>query len=129
MKLKGGFNLERDNVKKIIKEWILRIENDEILPDNIEALNFGLFEPYGIELIGAKEYDAEDDDWACEEDFIPKERQCDELNIDNECNWEIVLNEMQMILKELVDELKELPLLNVNHITTGFCDGDLIVVK
>ncbi|MBU3103948.1 hypothetical protein [Clostridium gasigenes] len=107
----------------------MRINNEEVLPDNIEALNFGSFEPYGIELIGAINYDEEDDDWACEEDFILKERKCLELNIDNECNWETVLNEIQMILKELVDELKELLLLNVNHITTGFCDGDLIVVK
>ncbi|MDS0527415.1 hypothetical protein NNC19_17120 [Clostridium sp. SHJSY1] len=121
--------MERDNVKKIIKEWILRINNEEALPNDIESLNFGLFEPYGIELIGALNYDAEDDDWACEEDFIPKERECPELNIDSDCDWETVLNEIQMILKELVDELSDLSLLNVNHITTGFCDSDLVVVK
>lgn len=123
------FALERGNVKKVIKEWILRINNEEVLPDDIEALNFGLFEPYAIELVGALTYDAEDDDWACEEDFIPNERQCPELNIDYEYDWETVLSEIQIILKELVDELKDLPLLNVKHITTGFCDGDLIVVK
>ncbi|AQR91711.1 hypothetical protein [Clostridium saccharobutylicum] len=121
--------MERDKVKKIIKEWILRINNEEVLPDNIEALNFGLFEPYGIELIGALIYDAEDDDWACEEDFIPKERECPKLNVDYECDWRNVLNEIHMILKELVDELKELPLFSVKHITTGFCDGDLVVVR
>lgn len=121
--------MEKYNVKKVIKEWILKINNEKVLPDNIEALNFGLFQPYGIELIGALIYDADDDDWACEEDFIPKERVCSELNIDDECDWKTVLNEIQIILEELVDELKGLPLLNVKHITTGFCDGDLIVVK
>ncbi|MDF2858168.1 MAG: hypothetical protein K0Q87_4019 [Neobacillus sp.] len=43
----------------------------EVLPKEIKALNTGLFSPYGIELIGAKVYDPEDDDWACEEDFVP----------------------------------------------------------
>jgi hypothetical protein len=116
-------------IKETIKDWILRINDEEILPENIKALNFGIFEPYGIELIGSSTYDEEDDDWACEEDFVPEERVCNELNISGEYDWETVLNEIQLILKELIDELKDLPLLNVIHITTGFSDGDLVVVK
>ncbi len=123
------FILDRVFIKDTIKDWILRINDTEILPNNIKALNFGIFEPYGIELIGSSTYDEEDDDWACEEDFVPEERVCNELNISGEYDWETVLNEIQLILKELVDELKDLPLLNVNHITTGFSDGDLVVVK
>lgn len=123
------FILDRVFIKDTIKDWILRINDEEILPENIKALNFGIFEPYGIELIGSSTYDEEDDDWACEEDFIPEERVCNELNISGEYDWETVLNEIQLILKELIDELKDLPLLNVIHITTGFSDGDLVVVK
>ncbi|MBU5316356.1 hypothetical protein KQI30_08740 [Clostridium bornimense] len=121
--------MERDNVKKIIKDWIMRVNDENILPEDITALNFGLYEPYGIELIGSESYDEEDDDWACEEDFIPDERDCPDLNIDDKYDWETVLNEIVIILKELVEELEELPLLNVDHITTGFSDGDLVVVK
>jgi hypothetical protein len=123
------FILDRVFIKDTIKDWILRINDEEILPENIKALNFGIFEPYGIELIGSSTYDEEDDDWACEEDFVPEERVCNELNISGEYDWETVLNEIQLILKELIDELKDLPLLNVIHITTGFSDGDLVVVK
>ncbi|WP_238907217.1 hypothetical protein [Clostridium sp. YIM B02506] len=121
--------MDRVFIKETIKDWILRINDEEVLPENIEALNFGIFEPYGIELIGSSTYDAEDDDWACEEDFVPEERVCNELNISHEYEWETVLNEIQLILKELIDELKDLPLLNVDNITTGFSDGDLVVLK
>ena len=44
--------MERDSVKKIVKEWIMRVNDENILPEDIIALNFGLYEPYGIELIG-----------------------------------------------------------------------------
>lgn len=121
--------MDWDRVKQIVKEWILRINESEILSDGIVALNFGLFEPYGVELVGSSCYDPNDDDWACEEDFIPEERTCPDLDIDDDCSWEMVLEEMENILKELVQELRELPVLNIAHITTGFGDGDLLVVK
>ncbi|WPC39927.1 hypothetical protein [Clostridium sp. JS66] len=121
--------MNREHVKDIIKAWIQRINEGEVLSKDIVALNFGLYEPYGIELIGSANYDEEDDDWACEEDFVPIERNCPDLDIDDTYEWESVLKEIESILKELVQELKELPILQVEHITTGFCDGDLIVVK
>lgn len=120
--------MDRDNLKKTIKGWLLKIDKEDILPDDIIALNFGLYEPYGIELIGAEVYDPDDDDWACEEDFEPKQRSCD-LNIPKTETWEDVLNNVVIVLKELMDELKDIQLLNVRHITTGFSDGDLVVVK
>ena len=36
-------------LKDEIKEWILRINEDEIVPKSLKALNFSLSEPYGIE--------------------------------------------------------------------------------
>ena len=121
--------MDKERVKDIIKEWIQRINEDEILPKDVVALNFGLYESYGIELIGSANYDEEDEDWACEEDFVPMERSCPDLGIDDTYDWESVLKEIETILKELVQELKDLPILKVEHITTGFCDGDLILVK
>ncbi|MHC1686074.1 MAG: hypothetical protein AB6733_24620 [Clostridiaceae bacterium] len=116
-------------LKECIKKWIISINDEEKLPKDIVALNFGLYEPYGIELIGAKEYDAEDDDWACEEDFEPNQRDCADFEIDSELEWEDVLDIVVKILKELTVELGDLDILKVQHITTGFCDGDLVVVK
>lgn len=51
--------------------------------------------------------------------------------IENSINigWEDFLNTIAQILKELTTELKDLDILRVEHITTGFCDGDLVVVK
>lgn len=71
-------------IKECIKKWLISINDEEKLPKDIVALNFGLYEPYGIELIGAKEYNAEDDDWACEEDFEPNQRDCPNFEIDDD---------------------------------------------
>ncbi|EGK8183289.1 hypothetical protein IO457_001756 [Campylobacter coli] len=121
--------MDRKRIKQSIKEWILEINRQEALPKGIVALNFGLFEPYGIELIGAENYDENDDDWACEEDFVPKLRICPALEIPSDLEWESVLELMIDILKELVMELKHIKLLQVPHISTGFCDGDLEIIK
>jgi len=122
-------NQEYTKLKQCIKDWIVSINREEKLPKGIKALNFGLFEPYGIELIGAKEYDSEDDDWACEEDFVPEHRECPNVEVYEDIGWEDFLNTVVQILVELIEELKELDILKVEHITTGFCDGDLVVVR
>lgn len=122
-------DIDKEDLKEKIKYWILDIDKIEELAEDITALNFGLFEPYGIELIGSKIYDKENDDWACEEDFVPKNRTCPNISILEDIDWEIVLETMTEILKEIVYELKDTKLLNVKNITTGFCDGDLVAVK
>ncbi|MDF2858167.1 MAG: hypothetical protein K0Q87_4018 [Neobacillus sp.] len=43
--------------------------------------------------------------------------------------WKNFLNNIVQILKELIIEFDYLEILNVEHITTGFCDGDLVDVK
>ena len=115
-------------LKTSVKEWLIALEKEQ-LPDNIKALNFGLYEPYGMEVIGAKKYDAEDDDWACEEDFVPEQRECPYFEIDESIEWEKVLEIATSILQELVEELNDNKLLKIEHITTGFCDGDLVIIK
>lgn len=121
-------NFFRREPKGVIKKWILSIEKEQSLPDDIIALNFGLFEPYGIELIGSRHYDENDNDWACEEDYIPNPRN-KSLNIPNDTDWEIVLNNVVFILKNIMCEYPSLKLWKVEHITVGFCDGDLVKLK
>lgn len=120
---------EYDSTKESIKEWIVSIDKEEELQSDIKVLNFGLYEPYGIELIGSKEYDEGDDDWACEEDFVPNQRNCLNIKVSSNTEWEDFLKAIVEILKEVTVELMDLNLLKVEHITTGFCDGDLVVVK
>lgn len=88
-----------------------------------------MYEPYGIELIGSACYDMDNDDWACEVDFEPAERNCPDLDIDSEQHWGAVLEMLIIILKELVQELNCLPILSVEHITMGFSDGGLHIIK
>lgn len=50
------------------------------VPDTVVAYSFNLFEidsldaKYGMELIGAGEFDADDMDWACDEAWVPNPR-------------------------------------------------------
>ena len=105
---------DKQKVKAIVKQWLLFIAEYETLPNDIIALNFNLWEAveengqscYTLELTGSKQYDAENDDWACEEDFDPRERNCDALQLSSEIPWEEVLNGLVEVLKELKKDLK-----------------------
>ena len=61
----------KETVKNKIKKWLLGIDRQETLPNDIVALNFNISEPYELELIGSSWYDDEDPDWACDDDFVP----------------------------------------------------------
>lgn len=37
--------MDKERVKDIIKAWIQRMNEDEILSKNVVALNFGIYEP------------------------------------------------------------------------------------
>ena len=128
---------DEQKVKAIVKHWLLSIDEYETIPDDIVALNFNLWEAveedgescYTLELTGAKQYDAEDDDWACEEDFDPRLRNCDTLQLSSAIPWEDILKGLVEVLKELKVELAEINLFQVEHITVGFTEGDLEVIK
>ena len=55
-------------------------------------------------MIGSKQYDANDDDWACEEDYVPKHRLCPSLIFTRSRTWQEVLEEMILLMKELMVE-------------------------
>jgi hypothetical protein len=60
-----------------LRNWIDGITKAENPDKTIVAYYFGLFEThdgYTIYLVGSKEYDSEDDDWACNNDFSPSEK-------------------------------------------------------
>ena len=57
--------------------WLTRVTKSERPPADIEAYNIGIFESDGgfqLYLVGAKAYDPLDSDWACDEDFVPREK-------------------------------------------------------
>ena len=118
-----------------IEYWLdqMNVETS-YLPADIVAFNFGLFETengYGIYLIGSKSYDEQDDDWACDIDFEPKNKYLifDSENIKT-LNWEEFHNEAKSIIsKYLSANINQLPLFQGKIITIGFDEGDLVKIR
>lgn len=56
------------------EKWLLKLIQTEPIPEEIVALNFGLFESeHGVQLYvsGSEEWDEEDSDWASNHDYFP----------------------------------------------------------
>ena len=119
-----------EKTKEIIKKWLIKINQTEKVPENIVALNFNLYEgPYVLDLIGSATYDESDEDWACNEDYIPGLRRCPSLVIPDDKSWEEVLKMVESILRDLIREMPDIELFKVQHIAVGFVDGNLIIIK
>lgn len=122
-------NTETNDLKEILKRWIVNIDKTEELPSDIVALSFNLYEPYGIEMVGSTWFDEKDEDWACDEDFEPTQRSCPDFEISDNLKWEDVLDIVVAILKVLIEELSDLKIFKVKHIAVGFVDGNLTIIK
>ena len=116
-----------------ILPWVKGILSKENPSGQVIAYNFGLTEKlkcYSIYLIGSKSYDENNDDWACNESFVPREREIN-LLYSKKTKWSEVLDEtvknIQRLLKE--DFIKDSFLESAKAITVGFDDGDLIKIK
>lgn len=129
--------LDKQKIEAIIKRWLLFIESQETVPPDIVALNFNIWEAteetgascYTLELTGSEHYDPDNDDWACDEDYEPRERNCNALKLSSKLPWEEILQTLAEVLKELKDELPYTSIFRVEHITVGFTDGELTVIK
>ena len=117
------------DIKEQIKDWVLRIDEDEMLPKGIKVLHFGISEPHVVELTGSKMYNTDDDEWVFRQDFVPDEGECPDLEVDEHIAWETFLKAMVRILKELNVELKDIDLFKVGHITTGYAGNDIVVIR
>lgn len=122
--------VEKSEIKKLIHLWINRIAEKEVIPKSIQAFNFGIMESekdYQIYLVGANNYDTINDDWACEEDFVPKEKYLSLGERSKKWKWD----EVQSIVKSGVQEFigtREQPIIFIHtakYLTTGFDSGEL----
>lgn len=90
------------SIKHAIKKWLNMI--DFPISEDIVALNIGIFESesrLSLRLTGSKQYDAEDDSWACNEDFIPCREYLKLVDVDiTQDNW----NEMLQLAKTAVGD-------------------------
>lgn len=93
-----------NQMKETLINRLGRIEKRETVPNEIVAFNFGLFEQdkgYCVYLTGSTQYDATDDDWACNIDFEPKEKY---IEFSSEECAEMTWEDFQISVKEIVTE-------------------------
>ncbi|WP_142296462.1 hypothetical protein [Lottiidibacillus patelloidae] len=121
---------------KEFERWLHDLLNSEMISDEIVALNFGLFEnEYTIQLYitGSKEWEFDDDDWACNNDYFPKGRYAS-INIYKELK---ILLENEFDLGLFMTIATTIILVNTYvtcypnklpqniKLATGFDDGDI----
>lgn len=122
--------LKRIEMENEIVSWLNRIDTNEVVPAEISALNVGLFESedgYRLYLTGAVNYDADDDDWACDQDYEPAEKYIP-VSVGGDMDWESFLNSAIAIVKKYLAEHPESKVFD-RIVTVGFDDGDLTRVK
>ena len=116
------------------RDWLNRINQSEVIPADLSAFNFGLFQTpngYSIYLIGSTIFTEDNDDWAGEEDFAPREKYFELPSNFKDKNWK----ELEDFVKELVidfinsEDFQKTFLARTVAITVGFDDGDLIRIK
>jgi hypothetical protein len=119
-------------IQQSFNSWLTNIIQTEKPTPSIIAWYFGIVQTtngYMIHLAGSAEFDKDDDDWACNTDFIPESAYF-ELG-DAEKDWEDVLSDVQLLIKEFkkTSEFKGSFLVKAKAIATGFDDGDLLLIK
>ena len=120
---------------KEFNSWIEGINKADTPTEDIIAYWFGLFETangYTMYLIGSKDFDENDDDWACNNDFEPKSKYFDlPSNYVKGKNWQSVLNDSISLVNQFLksEEFDNSILKNASAIAIGFDDGDLHRIK
>ncbi|HEV2800713.1 MAG TPA: hypothetical protein VGW12_09460 [Pyrinomonadaceae bacterium] len=115
--------------------WLERVGKSRPKPRGIAAYNFGIFESesgYIVYLVGSGEYDPEDDDWACNEDYVPREKYFElPRSFTGRKQWPGVQREVARLVKQFINspEFKRSLLARASAITVGFDDGELQRVR
>jgi len=98
------------------------------LPKEIIAFNINIYEsPFLIELTGSKDFDVQDDDWACNEDWVPENRSIAVAESLFGESWEVALENLIEMSQSYLNSAK----INAHKLKTakafsiGFVEGDL----
>lgn len=116
--------------------WLDNALRDGV-PDSVKAFSFNLDEPasindvkFGVELIGASEFDEDDPDWACEEVWEPVQRRLNiPLSFSGE-SWEACMAAVRSLIQATLDAdgAAAQVLKSRQAVAVGFVDGDLQVI-
>ena len=123
------------DVPRSIADWFDRIGRTSPPPVGIVALNIGIFETpngYTIYLTGSTEYDPNNDDWACREDYSPKERYFElPREFTDGKDWQEVEKDLQELIRNILssDQFANNALAKTEIFAVGFDDGDLTRLK
>ena len=115
--------------------WLERIGTSPPRPQAIAAYNFGIFESesgYVVYLVGANKYDPEDDDWACSQDYVPREKYFNlPKSFPGRKKWAGVQREVAGFVKQFIKSpvFENSFLARASAITVGFDDGELQRVR
>ena len=119
---------KKEALKQKLRELIEGLEREQI-PKRVIAWHFDLYEPYALQLAGSSSYDADDDDWACEDEdeFYPQSSRL-QLEFLSELSWRQVLKMLVQALRELREQMPDAKIFKCKHVAAGFVDGDLILI-
>ncbi|WP_422008816.1 hypothetical protein [Roseivirga pacifica] len=115
------------------KEWLILTGSPKKFNRKIKALNFGLFETesgYTVYLIGSKTYFEDDPEWAINEGYAPKIKYFN-FNQKEKLKWTEFEHQIKTKIEEYLNQDKDSKSIynKVEHITIGFDEGSLTVIK
>ena len=125
---KGDKLEKKEALKQKLRELLEGLEREQI-PKRVIAWHFDLYEPYALQLAGSSSYDADDDDWACEDEdeFYPQSSRL-QLDFLSEFSWRQVLKMLVQALRELREQMPDAKIFKCKHVAASFVDGDLILI-
>ena len=111
-------------------KW-LDFQLNEVITENIVAFNININEsPFNIEIIGSNTYDPDDEDWACNEDWIPKTRSISVSDNLFGNSWQEIETNIHKLASKYKnsDTGNSFKLKTAKAFAIGFVDGELRLV-
>ncbi|WP_448250566.1 hypothetical protein [Thalassotalea agariperforans] len=102
------------------------------IPANVIAFNISVYEsPFIIEIVGSNEFDVEDEDWACNEYWVPTPRSIEVLNDLYGNSWEVAEQNIVNMARGyfISNTVNASKLQQAKAFAVGFVDGNLNLIK
>ena len=98
------------------------------IPNQIVAFNINIYEsPFKIEVVGSNVFDIDDEDWACNEDWVPLNRMTSVSSSIFGKSWEQAQENLLHMAKNYFDSnsRNSRKLRSAKAFALGFVDGNL----
>ncbi len=112
-------------------DWVDEQLNENI-PIQIVAFNINIYDsPFNIEIVGSSEFDPEDEDWACNEDWLPKNRSISVSSSLFGNSWEEAQENILLMAKRYLQSSSKnaQKLKSAKAFAVGFVGGNLSYVQ